>query len=69
MSFSHVDPAYNALGERNAEAIAEYHAEHGLDDPWPVRYVRYMGDLLHGDLGTYGTANYSVAERISKLYR
>ena len=67
MSFSHVDPAYNALGESaTPEAIAEYHAEHGLDDPWPVRYVRYMGDLLHGDLGTYGTANYSVAERISK---
>ena len=67
MSFSKVDPAYNALGESaTPEAVAQYHEEHGLDDPWPVRYVRYMGDLLHGDLGTYGAANYSVGERISQ---
>lgn len=67
MSFSKVDPAYNALGESaTPEAVAQYHEEHGLDDPWPVRYVRYMGGLLHGDLGTYGAANYSVGERISQ---
>jgi peptide/nickel transport system permease protein len=67
MSFSKVDPAYNALGEgATPEAIAEYHAEHGLDDPWPVRYVNYMGGLLHGDLGTYGAAEYSVGERVGK---
>ena len=67
MSFSHVDPAYNALGESaTPEAIAQYHTEHGLDDPWPVRYVRYMGNLLHGDLGSYGAASYSVADRIAR---
>ena len=36
-----------------------------LGDPWPVRYVRYMGDLIHGDMGTYGAARNSVAKRIS----
>ena len=67
MSFSHVDPAYNALGESaSEEAIQQYHIENGLDDPWPVRYVRYIGDVAHGNLGTYGTSHYSVAERISK---
>ena len=67
MSFSKVDPAYNALGESaTPQAVAEYHAEHGLDDPWPVRYVRYIGDLCHGDLGNYGAAQYSVGERIAK---
>ena len=67
MSFSHVDPAYNALGESaSAEAIQQYHIENGLDDPWPVRYVRYIGDVAHGNLGTYGTSHYSVAARISK---
>ena len=67
MSFSKVDPAYNALGESaTPEAVAQYHQEHGLDDPIPVRYVRYMGGLLHGDLGTYGAARYSVGERIGK---
>lgn len=67
MSFSHVDPAYNALGESaTPEAIQQYHIEHGLDEPWPVRYVQYMGNLVHGDLGVYGAAGYSVAARISK---
>jgi hypothetical protein len=52
MSFSPIDPAYKALGEAaTPEAIQKYHEDFGLDDPWPVRYVRYMGDLLHGELG------------------
>lgn len=67
MSFSPIDPAYNALGESaTPEQVAEYHKEYGLDDPWPVRYVRYMGDLLHGDLGTYSARRNSVAERVAK---
>lgn len=67
MSFSKVDPAYSALGESaTPEAVAQYHEEHGLNDPLPVRYVRYMGGLLHGDLGTYGAARYSVGERVAK---
>lgn len=66
MSFSKVDPAYSALGDgATPEAIAQYHEQYGLDDPWPVRYVRYMGGLLHGDLGEYGAARYSVADRIA----
>lgn len=67
MSFSKVDPAYNALGENaTPEAIQAYHEEYGLDDPWPVRYVNYIGGLLQGDLGTYGAARYSVGGRIAK---
>lgn len=66
MSFSKVDPAYTALGDgASAEAIQQYHEQYGLDDPWPVRYVRYMGGLLQGDLGEYGAARYSVGERIA----
>lgn len=67
MSFSKVDPAYNALGESaTPEAVAEYHKEHGLDDPLLVRYGNYMAGLFQGDLGTYGAARYSVAERVGK---
>ena len=66
MSFSDVDPAYTALGDSaTAEAIAAYHEQYGLDDPWPVQYVRYMVNLFQGDLGTYGAARYSVADRIA----
>ena len=53
------DPLVNILGpiadessgpefaDIRAEARAEYH----LDDPFPVRYARWVGDLLQGDFG------------------
>ena len=38
MAFSPVDPAQLALGESASdEALAKYRAEHGLDQPLPVR--------------------------------
>ena len=66
MSFSPIDPAYKALGEAaTPEAIQKYHEDFGLDDPWPVRYVRYMGDLLHGNLGTYSAQRRPVSDSIT----
>lgn len=35
----------------SAESRAQLNAKYGLDDPLPVQYVRYMGNLLQGDLG------------------
>lgn len=32
-------------------AREQLYAKYGLDDPWPVQYVRYMGNVLQGDLG------------------
>lgn len=34
--------------ERRAEIMREY----GLDQPYHVQFVRYLGGLVHGDLGT-----------------
>lgn len=52
MSFSPADPARLALGEAaSADALEQYRIQHGLNDPLPVRFVRYLGGLLHGDLG------------------
>ncbi|MFD2349565.1 ABC transporter permease [Nonomuraea ferruginea] len=52
LQFSPNDPAYNALGDgASPEARAAYRAEHGLDDPLPLRYVRFLGQLAQGDLG------------------
>lgn len=66
MSFSKVDPAYTALGDgASPEAVAAYHERYGLDDPLPERYFRYMGDLFQGNMGTYGAARNSVADRIA----
>lgn len=61
-----VDQAYSVLGEgAGEEQLAQYRHEHGLDQPLPVQYFMYLGNLLHGDLGTYGANNASVADRIA----
>jgi peptide/nickel transport system permease protein len=49
------DPAVLALkagGQApTPEAIAEYRVKLGLNDPMPVRYVRWVGNVLRGDFG------------------
>ena len=36
----------------SAEALARFSAEHGFDDPLPVQYLRWLGNVLTGDFGT-----------------
>ncbi len=43
--------------EYRAALRAQYH----LDEPWPARYGRWMGDLLRGELGTSFAAQQPVA--------
>ena len=33
------------------EVLAAMEAKYGLDQPMPVQFVNYLGNLLHGDLG------------------
>lgn len=62
-----VDQASSVLGETaSEEQLAEYRAEHGLDQPIVIQYFNYLGNLLQGDLGTYGGNNASVADKISE---
>jgi peptide/nickel transport system permease protein len=47
------DPARTILGNKATPAkIALLHHEWGLDRPLPVQYGKFMGRLVHGDLGT-----------------
>ena len=47
------DPARLMLGDQaTEESVAELRSNLGLNDPLPVRYVRYIGNVLQGDLGT-----------------
>jgi peptide/nickel transport system permease protein len=54
MRFSDSKPEYAYFQGANptAEQIRQFQEENGLLDPLPVRYVRFVGDLVHGDLGT-----------------
>ncbi len=46
------DPATMVLGEMaTEEALQEYRARFGLNDPLHIQYLRYMGGLAQGDLG------------------
>lgn len=68
MSFSPADPARLALGESaSLEALEAYREEHGLNDPMLVRYIRFLGGMIHGDLGT-SAGNVPVTEFIGKAF-
>ena len=46
------DPAAMMLGENaTPEMIRELRSQMGLDQPLPVRYVNYIWNVAHGDLG------------------
>jgi|BarGraNGADG00212_2_1021979.scaffolds.fasta_scaffold35642_2 peptide/nickel transport system permease protein len=47
----------------DADVVARVRKEMRLDDPWAVRYVRYMWDALHGDFGT----SYKIHRSVSDL--
>ena len=46
------------------EAAALLEKQLGLDQPWPVRYVQWLGDLAHGNLGVSLYNQLPVADRI-----
>lgn len=65
MSFTPGDPARLILGQAAPqEAVDQLHHEMGLDDPFVVRYIRYIGDALHGDFGTSYRTSRPVFEEI-----
>lgn len=54
MRFSSNKPEYAYFQGANPtpEQIHQFQVDNGLLDPLPVRYIRFVGQLLHGDMGT-----------------
>ncbi|MFG3697703.1 ABC transporter permease [Micromonospora sp. NPDC047620] len=52
---SPIDPAHQYAGAAafttSEENLAQIRANWGVDDPLPVQYLRWVGNLLQGDLG------------------
>lgn len=49
------DPVVAAVGLQAADhpaIIAAYRAKWGLDQPYPIQYLVYLNNLVHGNLGT-----------------
>lgn len=60
------DVATVILGQTaTPEALAELRAELGLDRPWPVQYLDWVGGLLRGDLGVSYAAQYDIFTEIT----
>jgi dipeptide transport system permease protein len=59
------DPAaYFAGPAATKEAVEQVRVKLGLDKPLPLQFVRYVGDLSHGDLGTSLTTGQPVTTEI-----
>lgn len=53
MYFVPGDTAQIVLGSSaTPEQLEQYRELHGLNDPYIVRLVSYLGSLIHGDFGT-----------------
>jgi peptide/nickel transport system permease protein len=62
------DPVAASLGQRAAEdpaIVARFRAEYGLDKPLVVQYLTYLGNLIHGNLGTSTTTHDAVTSDLA----
>lgn len=58
----------NTGGVLSEEAKAEAREKLGLDDPLPVQYLRWLGGVLTGDMGTsYSSGEPVLTEFLSRL--
>jgi peptide/nickel transport system permease protein len=62
-------PAIDVLGQRAPQAsIAAWNKQNGFDDPWFVQYLRYLGNLLRGNLGNSYKLNQSVDSLLAERW-
>ena len=67
--FSPGEPARYVLGDMATEEdIALFNEENGINDPFLVRYVNYILDALHGDLGISYTTKQPVLGEIIERF-
>lgn len=63
------DPATVRAGPTaSAAVIAQIRSEMGLDRPLWEQFLRYVGSIMQGDLGTSLVNNMSVAEELSRSF-
>jgi len=61
------DPASYICGLRcTPEGIDAIHEEMGLNDPYPVQYLTWLGDVLTGDLGEATVSGKPVIESLQE---
>lgn len=69
MSMTPGDPARQILGEgATEEAVTALRDELGLNDPFLIRYVKYMAGVAHGDFGISYTTKEPVTTELLSRY-
>lgn len=69
MALTPGDPARTILGETAPqESIDALREQLGLNDPIPIRYINYVKDLLHGDMGNSYKTGRPVFNEVMELY-
>lgn len=67
MEFIPGDPVCLMLGElATEEMVTDLRTRLGLDDPLPVRYIRYLGEVAQGDMGNSVRDQRPVSEIIGE---
>ena len=65
------DPTVANLSQRalgDPEIVAAFRAKYGLDQPIIVQYFKYIGNLLHLDLGTSIRTNNAVLAELKRCF-
>lgn len=65
------DPTVANLSQRalsDPQVVAAFKAKYGLDQPIIVQYVKYIGNMLHLDLGTSIRTNNTVLAELARCY-
>ena len=65
------DPVASNLSQSalsDPEAVAAFEAKWGLDKPLYMQYLIYLGNLLHGDLGTSIRTGQPVLKDLMQYY-
>ncbi|MET7570068.1 ABC transporter permease [Streptomyces sp. NPDC005492] len=67
MRFSDVDPASAFFQGANPtpRQLHDFRERNGLLDPLPLRYVHFVGSLLHGDMGTSALTRAPVVDQVT----
>jgi len=64
------DPMAAALSDRALEdeaTVAAYRARYGLDEPLPMQYLYYLGNVLQGDFGTSTFNGQPVSSELARF--
>jgi peptide/nickel transport system permease protein len=68
-SLSPIDPAIRLVGDHaSAESYQQARRDLGLDRPWPMRFERYVNQILRGDLGISTSTGQPVRDDLAAVF-